>query len=410
MPPRTQALRVDVLSPGAVLSGRFRVERVLGQGGMGVVVAAHHLQLDRRVALKFLLPEAVKSEVVLARFLREARTAARLQGEHVARVIDVGTLDEGTPFLVMEYLEGRDLADTLKLRGALPQDEAVTYVLQACEALAEAHAAGIVHRDLKPANLFLARRPDGTAAVKVLDFGISKASMYDSVDAALTRESAMMGSPAYMSPEQLRSARDVDHRTDVWSLGVVLYELLTGRVVFDAATLPDLHVQILSAAPSSVRVRRPELPPLLDGVVMRCLEKDPARRFSSVADLAAALAPFAPPASRIHVERAVRTAGGTHLSVADVAPATALSPAQAWPQAPAVGHATSTSEPLPPPRAYGAAAPVFPAYPVVPPALAPEPRAQSAASTLAVVGLVLLLLFVVFIGGACVVCAGVVSL
>ncbi len=405
MPPRTQALRVDVLSPGAVLAGKFRIERVLGQGGMGVVVAAHHLLLDRRVALKFLLPDAVRSEVILARFLREARTAARLQSEHVTRVLDVGTLDEGTPFLVMEYLEGSDLAAALKLRGPLPQEEAVTYVLQACEALAEAHAAGIVHRDLKPANLFLARRPDGTSAVKILDFGISKASIFDAQDPSLTREAAIMGSPAYMSPEQLRSARDVDHRTDVWSLGVVLYELLTGRVVFDAETLPDLHVQILSAAPSSVRLRRPELLPALDAVVMRCLEKDPARRFAGVAELAAALAPFAPPASRVHVERAVRTAGGTHLSYAEPVPPTALSPAPQWS---ATSHPTQFAEPAPRPQGYGAY-PHVPAPLAIPPALAPQPRAQSAASTLAIVGLVLLLLFVVFVGGACVLCAGLAS-
>ena len=198
---------------GEVVAGKYRVDRVLGTGGMGVVLAATQVDLDRRVAIKFLLPAALKNPEVVARFSREARSAAKIQSEHVARVIDVGVLPTGAPYMVMEYLDGSDLAQRISAGERLPLAEAVRYVLEACEALAEAHAAGIVHRDLKPANLFLARRPDRTSSVKVLDFGISKSPVGDG---GITSTQAVMGSPLYMSPEQLVSAKRVDHRTDIW--------------------------------------------------------------------------------------------------------------------------------------------------------------------------------------------------
>src|SRR4051812_29611172 len=206
---------------GDVLAGKYRVDKILGAGGMGVVVAAHHVQLDERVAIKFLLPEALGNAEAVARFAREARAAVKIKSEHVARVIDVGTLETGAPYMVMEYLEGGDLSQVLASRGPLPVEEAVEYVLQACEAIAHAHALGIVHRDLKPANLFLIRRPDGTNAIKVLDFGISKVMPGKSAssDNAMTRTRTVMGSPLYMSPEQMASTRDVDGRTDLWALG-----------------------------------------------------------------------------------------------------------------------------------------------------------------------------------------------
>src|SRR3954470_13666053 len=208
---------------GEILAGKYRVERVLGVGGMGVVVAATHLQLDERVAIKFLVPDALSSDEAVARFAREARAAVKIKSEHVARVIDVGTLDNGAPYMVMEYLEGGDLSRVLQAQGPLPVEDAVEYVLQACEAIAHAHVLGIVHRDLKPANLFLTKRNDGSQSVKVLDFGISKVlsgnSGASSSDAAMTRTRAVMGSPLYMSPEQMTSTRDVDGRTDIWALG-----------------------------------------------------------------------------------------------------------------------------------------------------------------------------------------------
>src|SRR3954454_18638740 len=218
----------DEIAEGRVLAGKYRIERVLGRGGMGVVVAAHHIHLDEKVAIKFLLPEAVANAEVLGRFVREARAAVRIKSEHVARVSDVGTLEGGEPYMVMEYLEGSDLAEWLLQRGALPVEQAVEFLLQASEAIAEAHALGIVHRDLKPANLFVVRRADGLLSIKVLDFGISKVTDASMAAGAATSTLALMGSPLYMSPEQMESARTADARSDIWSLGVILYELLTG--------------------------------------------------------------------------------------------------------------------------------------------------------------------------------------
>lgn len=221
------------LHEGQMLAGKYRVERILGVGGMGVVVAAHHVQLDESVAIKLLLPEKGGTPISARRFVREARAAVKIKSEHVARVFDVGTLEDGAPFIVMEFLEGSDLADWLARNGPLPIPQAVDFVLQACVALAEAHQLGIVHRDLKPSNLFCTRRSDGQITVKVLDFGISK--MRDvgvSVSGAATGEGTLLGSPLYMSPEQLNSSRDVESATDVWSLGVVLYQLLSGAMPF----------------------------------------------------------------------------------------------------------------------------------------------------------------------------------
>jgi serine/threonine-protein kinase len=298
--------------PGTVLAGKYRVERLLGEGGMGWVVVATHLQLEQRVALKF-MREAHVAEApdAVARFLREARAAARIQSEHVARVSDVGTLESGVPYLVMEYLEGHDLESVLQSKRLLPLSTAVDYAMQACEGLAEAHAAGIVHRDLKPANLFLARRSDGSVRVKLLDFGISKLTQSPGMpDAGMTSTQALMGSPLYMSPEQLRSSKNVDRRADIWSMGVILYEIFGGRSPFEAETLPEVCSRIMAVPPDTLGSIKPELPPGLDGVVMRCLEKDPQRRFPDVASLAQALAPFGPPEARTTAERIARLGRG----------------------------------------------------------------------------------------------------
>jgi eukaryotic-like serine/threonine-protein kinase len=321
---------------GEVLAGKYRVERVLGVGGMGVVVAAYHLMLERRVAVKFLLPDAMLNPEVVARFAREARAAVKIESEHVARVIDVGELPNGSPYMVMEYLEGSDLARVVTQRGALPVEEAVNYVLQASEALAEAHAHGIVHRDLKPANLFLTRRADGSMHVKVLDFGISKAATNaNTPDMGLTKTASVMGSPLYMAPEQMRSTRTVDARADIWALGVILYELLTGRVPFEATTMPELCAMVLTEEPPSLGSLRPEVPTALVAAVARCLEKDPKRRFDNVSAFANAIANFGPARSRTSAERisrVLREAGVTTESVApppEVAPAVTTSPENA---------------------------------------------------------------------------------
>ncbi len=279
------------VTAGAVLAGKYRVERELGIGGMGVVVEATHLHLDERVAMKLLLPSLIHDEEFKARFFREGRAAVKIRSEHVTRVLDVGALEDGQPYIVMELLEGQDLGRVIE-RGALPIAVAVDYVLQAAHAIAEAHAAGIVHRDLKPSNLFLTHRGDGTPCVKVMDFGISKVVDPNKPDMSLTRTATVMGSPLYMAPEQMRSTRQVDARADVWALGTILYEFLAGKVPFDAATMPELCAMILQDPPPKLRARRPEIPHDLEATVERCLSKRPDDRFASVAAFAASLAPF----------------------------------------------------------------------------------------------------------------------
>jgi serine/threonine protein kinase len=300
---------------GDVIAGKYVVQKLLGKGGMGAVVAAHHAQLDQRVAIKFLLPEALEVPEAVARFTREARAATKIQSEHVVRIIDVGSLESGVPYMVMEYLSGRDLAALVREQGPLPVETVAEYLLQACEALAEAHAIGIIHRDLKPANLFLVSRMDGTPLVKVLDFGISKLTSQSSSgpDLGLTKTSASMGSPLYMSPEQMCSARDVDPRTDVWALGVVMYELLAGIPPFNGESLPELCAKVLQESEAPLRSVRPDLPPAAESIVARCLRKAPADRFANVAELAVALGELAPSHALPSVRRIcaiIEAAGG----------------------------------------------------------------------------------------------------
>jgi eukaryotic-like serine/threonine-protein kinase len=232
---------------------------------------------------------------IVGRFLREGRAACKIEGEHVARVLDVDTLDaNGIPFLVMEFLEGKDLSSVRAANEPLPPDQAVHHVLQACSAIAQAHAKGIVHRDLKPANLFLTRRHDGTACVKVLDFGISKLTGAPGQEpASVTRTTAVMGSVEYMSPEQMLSTKDADARSDIWAIGVILYELTTARVPFPGENLTQVCALVMSTAPPAPRSYRPEIPAGLEAVILRCLQKDRAARFASIAELTQALRPFA---------------------------------------------------------------------------------------------------------------------
>jgi serine/threonine-protein kinase len=298
---------VGPVNVGDVLAGKYRVERVLGRGGMGVVVGARHLRLGETVAIKLLLPEALRDGGLVARFLREGRAAARIRSEHVARVFDVGTLDNGAPYIVMEHLEGSDLREVVKARGPLPVEEAVGYVLQACAALAEAHALGIVHRDIKPANLFVVTRPDDSILIKVIDFGISKIlSLEPEADAELTETLEPRGSPLFMSPEQLAGSRHIDARTDIWSLGVTLYNLVTGSFPFPASSMVELSRLILEACPVPLRDRLPDVPAGLEATIVRCLCKDPALRFASVAELSASLSAFAAPEARGYSARIAR--------------------------------------------------------------------------------------------------------
>ncbi len=306
-----------------MLAGKYRVEKVLGFGGMGVVVSAFRGDLEQRVAVKFLGQAAAQRPDAAERFRREARAAAKIRSEHVARVLDVGTLDNGLPYMVMEYLEGNDIAEELRRLQRLPILEAVEFILQAIEALAEAHAAGVVHRDLKPGNLFLARRADGSRRVKVLDFGISKALTGTSVEElSLTKTAALIGSPLYMAPEQMRSAKDVDTRADIWSLGAMLYEMLTGEPPYTGESIPQLCAALLHDDPIPLRQHRPEIPEGLEQAVLRCLMKDRNQRFPNVFELGRALLPFALADSRIHVERAERVLGVADGTMSLMAPGT----------------------------------------------------------------------------------------
>jgi eukaryotic-like serine/threonine-protein kinase len=261
-------------APGQLLAGKYRVEHVLGEGGMGIVLLAMNEALGQRVAIKLLRTGTFGQGEALARFEREARAAARLRTEHVARVLDVGKLEDGSPYMVLEYLQGNDLSHYIDGAPPLAVADAVDWLLQASEAVAEAHSLGIVHRDLKPKNLFLTTTVDGRNKVKVLDFGISKTVEGPHQDFALTRTSEIIGSPSYMSPEQLKSARDVDHRTDIWALGVILYELLTKQVPFGGNTITELVVSVLQDPTPDVRAIRPDVPEGIAVAIARCLAKD----------------------------------------------------------------------------------------------------------------------------------------
>jgi serine/threonine-protein kinase len=321
------------VKPGDVLGGKYKVERVLGVGGMGVVVAARHIDLDQLVALKFMLKEAMADAAHAERFLREAKAAVQLKSAHTARVLDVGRLNNGEPFMVMEYLDGRDLDAELQARGPLPPHVAVDFILQASEALAEAHGRGMVHRDVKLKNLFLTTTVDGRPLVKVLDFGLAK-RIGTFADVSLTASNTVFGSPQYMSPEQLRSSKDVDCRTDIWSLGVCLYELLTGRVPYDGGGLAEICAMVLKDP-----VPRPsqfvhDLPSHLEEVVLKCLDKDVNRRFQSVAELAFALESYSGGVNSGHhilsVMQAAQRADAPTSSGATVASDAATKTINAW--------------------------------------------------------------------------------
>ncbi len=280
--------------PGTVVAGKYRIERLLGEGGMGVVLEAKHVALDTPVAIKFMHPHAASNEEAARRFTREAKAAARLRSEHVARVLDFGS-DDDTPYIVIELLVGSDLSELLRAEGSFPVSAAVEYVMHACEALEEAHSQNIVHRDIKPSNLFLTHRPTGEPSIKVLDFGVSKITAPDGAGTLhSTSTGSMLGSPLYMSPEQLRSARDVDARSDLWALGATLHELLTGLVPFPAESIMDLCLKVTGESPIPVHQIQPDVPEALAEIVMRCLERDPQKRFQTARELRTALRPYSP--------------------------------------------------------------------------------------------------------------------
>jgi len=297
---------------GDVIDGKYVVERACGRGGLAVVLSAMHAGLDQRMAIKMLLPEWAGDNEVIERFLREGRAATRIKSEHVVRVFDVGKHETGAPYLVLEFLEGHNLDDVLRMWGPLPVPTAVDWVLQAAEAIAEAHTYGIVHRDLKPANLFLTRRADGSACVKVIDFGLSKLTdpRMSGSSAKLTRPSDIMGSPHYMAPEQLRATCDADARADLWALGAVLHELLVGKPPFRGETVPEICATVLTQEPPRLTSIRASVPPPVENAVLRCLVKDPEARMANAAELARAIAPFGTSLARTSCARIERLLEG----------------------------------------------------------------------------------------------------
>jgi serine/threonine protein kinase len=301
------------VQPGTLLMGKYRVERELGSGGMGVVLEATHVALGQTVAVKLLNAQHAQSSEVVARFLREAQIAATLPSEHIARVSDVGMTDSGAPYIVMERLVGRDLDAELLQRRTLPIAEAVDLMLEACEGVAMAHAHGLVHRDLKPANLFLAERPLRPRVLKVLDFGLSKD---DNVkQGALTGTDTVFGTPQYMSPEQIQSAKNVDARSDQHALGMILYEMLAGQPPFTAESVTQLIVVIATRPPPHVRAVRPDVPVELDAALVRTMAKQAADRFADLGAFARAIAPYGGPDARTRAELVVQalSVSGVHV-------------------------------------------------------------------------------------------------
>lgn len=344
------------VTPGELVADKYLVEHVLGAGAMGVVVAATHVDLGQRVAIKFLASNAPSH---VERFVREARATVRLRSEHAARVFDVGTIANGTPFMVLELLEGHDLERVIQEEAPLPIARAADYVIQICEAVAEAHALGIVHRDLKPQNLFLTRGVAGEVVVKVLDFGIAKSIEVEGAN-ALTQTSSLMGSPLYMSPETMRSGKNVAPQNDLWALGVVLQELLTKRLPFEGDTFPELCLKVVHEQARSPLEDRPDLPPALCAVIARCLAKDPSERIQTAAELATALEPFAPPESRFVAERArqlaaqaakglIRTSPTLPSIVSTVPSPRDVTPGSAFPLRSSPGLASVVPAPVPSP-------------------------------------------------------------
>ncbi len=330
------------LNPGDIVAGRYEVMALAGEGGMAQVYAARHLHLSEQYAIKVLRSELAQDKNIVSRFLQEARAAAQLRSDHTCRVFDVGLMPSGIPYIVMELLHGEDLGGHLVRTGRLPVEDAVEFVIQACEALAEAHSVGLVHRDIKPENLFVTTRPDGWRSIKLLDFGISKLVDPDTLASTVRRHldtADLMGTPHYMAPEHIRSSNDAEARSDLWSLGVVLYELLSGQLPFDGATVPEVSASILETEPPSLDALRPDLPPGLVEAVHWCLSKPTELRVSSAAELAAQLVPFAPRRTRAVVERvqSLARSQGEHIQI----------PPSIMP--PPLPPVTITSDPAPPP-------------------------------------------------------------
>ncbi len=306
--------------PGAVLLGKYRVDRAIGAGGMGVVALGWHLDFDERIAIKFLLPALADNAEAVGRFEREARVLFKIKSENVCRVIDVGKLESGVPFMIMEYLDGHDLATALESGEPLPIDRAIEYGMQACQALAHAHVRGIVHRDIKPENLFVARDPSGEHVLKLLDFGLSKEQESDEGGRKrkLTAQEQVMGTPHYMSPEQWLASTAVGPATDQWALAAIVFELVTGKPPFDGPQIGNVCSAIINAPTPSAKRARPDAPAGLDAVLQKALEKNPGDRYENIGAFAVALAAFAAPGVAVKAERTLKMLQQSDVEQADI--------------------------------------------------------------------------------------------
>jgi len=288
---RSTPLPEALVEPGALVGGRWSIGRELGRGNVGAVFEARDRN-GRQAAIKILLPEWRSQEHVLERFAREARVLMRLTTPHVGQLLDVGNLDPehgDLPYLVLEYLEGEDLQHLIQRTGKVPYRQAFAWCADACVGVAAAHDVGVIHRDVKPSNVFLARTPEADPTVKVLDFGLAAGDPSSDNSGKLTSE-YVLGSPAYMSPEQMVASSDVDPRSDVWSMGATLYELVTGRIPFPGATHLEMFAAVMTRPPEPLRAyMQEELSASAEAIIMRCLQKDRADRYPSMNALAAEL-------------------------------------------------------------------------------------------------------------------------
>jgi serine/threonine-protein kinase len=375
-------------APGELIGDRYRVERVIAEGGMGVIVAARHLELEETVAIKFLKDEFASKPEIVGRFAREAKAAAKIKCEYTATVHDVGISTDRGPYIVMEYLEGRDLEAVLQSDRRIPYARAVELMMQAGEAIGVAHANGIIHRDIKPANLFLVKSEHDVPIVKVLDFGVSKAALTGNMFGgaiSLVKTQSLVGSPIYMSPEQIRGNQESGFAADIWSMGAVLYELVTGATAFTGSSITELCAAVLETEPLPITARIADVPAGLSDTIMRCLEKDPAKRWPTVAELVVALAPYAPKRARMSVDRVVavsKSAGLVPLSF--TAPTTIAPPPSSGASIPAIPSSSPTPLSLLETRSEAAQTSRRPAL-----ILDEEPR-PSSSKRAAVVGVLLL--------------------